>query len=232
MRKQIAISLVSFALSVLLWVAFTGSIKLSLAFFLLLTVHEMGHYFAARQLGWNVTLPLFTPIGAFISGGDIFSKTATQEAYMAICGPLYGTIAALLCYAYGLFTHDTICLQAALIGFFLNLFNLIPFSPMDGGRIMMAVERRVCIFVGIPAIFAFLYYFAGSNPINLLIVLFIIQAGWQDIVARRQMAQERPEYFAVGWQTRVAVLGVYLLLAVFLFVTMRISAFQLTSLMQ
>ena len=58
--------LVMFALSLGIWWLLLGSIQMALGFFALIFVHEMGHVIAAKQKGLSVTMPTFTPFGAYV----------------------------------------------------------------------------------------------------------------------------------------------------------------------
>ena len=67
-------------------------------FVLLLLLHEMGHYIAARQRGLDVGAPVFIPfVGAWIQLKDM-PHDADTEAYVGLGGPLAGTVASLACY--------------------------------------------------------------------------------------------------------------------------------------
>src|SRR5438128_10078931 len=103
---------------------------------LLILIHESGHVVVARILGMPVTLPVMIPfLGAFVSLKQQ-PRTVAQESIMAIGGPVLGSIAAGLCYAGYLSLPDSCngrLLQAlAYFGFLINLFNLIPLTPLDG----------------------------------------------------------------------------------------------------
>src|SRR5438128_1855091 len=103
-------------------------------FIALLLVHEMGHYLAARQKGLPVSAPTFIPfVGAWIELKDTPMDVET-EAYVAAAGPLVGTAGAILVYLWARWTGSDLLLAVAYAGFFLNFFNLIPLSPLDGGR--------------------------------------------------------------------------------------------------
>ena len=118
-------------------------------FVALIFVHEMGHYLAARQRGLNVGAPVFIPfVGAWIALKDK-PMNAETEAYIGYAGPLVGTLGALACYFYARYTGEQLFLALAYAGFFLNLFNLIPLSPFDGGRITAVLSPRVWL-VGVP----------------------------------------------------------------------------------
>ncbi len=123
--------------------------RYALGFVLLLFIHEMGHYIAARRLGMNVGLPTFIPfVGAWIELKDR-PLSVQQEAHIAFAGPFAGTLAAAAVLALALHEHSTLLLALAYAGFFLNLFNLIPISPFDGGRIIAILSPKVW-FVGLP----------------------------------------------------------------------------------
>ena len=128
----------------------------------LIAVHESGHLLFARLEGIRAGLPIFLgPFGAVI-GLKQPLKDVRQEAVIALGGPLVGTlgaIAALLLsagFATGSYGHNLL-LALAYVGFLINLFNLIPFSPLDGGRIASALSP-------------------WANVVGLLIILLLILA--------------------------------------------------------
>src|SRR3989442_6536006 len=100
-----------------------------------LFVHEMGHVLEAKRQGLPVSAPLFVPfMGALITLREM-PHNAWREAKLAIAGPLLGSAGALALYIAGV-AYDSRPLKAiAFLGFFINLFNLLPVVPLDGGRI-------------------------------------------------------------------------------------------------
>lgn len=113
----------------------------AIGFVLLLFVHEMGHVLAARRKGLPVSAPVFIPfLGALILLKRN-PKDAATEAYIGIGGPILGTVGAFVCYFIGWWTGLEIWYALAYIGFLLNLLNLMPIHPLDGGRIVTAVSR-------------------------------------------------------------------------------------------
>ena len=122
----------------------------AIGFVLLMLVHEMGHVWAAKRAGLPVSAPMFIPfLGALITMKRNPKDVAT-EAYIGIGGPLLGTIGALACYALGMLTDQPIWYALAYTGYFLNLINLLPIHPLDGGRIVGAVSRWLWL-VGVVA---------------------------------------------------------------------------------
>src|SRR5207253_1567850 len=98
-------------------------------FVLLIFVHEMGHYLAARQRGLAVGAPTFIPfVGAWIEMKELPHDVET-EAWVGLAGPLLGSAGALACYYLYRSSGETLFLALAYAGFFINLFNLIPLSP-------------------------------------------------------------------------------------------------------
>ncbi len=144
--------------------------RYALGFVLLLFMHEMGHYIAARRLGMNVGLPTFIPfVGAWIELKDR-PLSVQQEAHIAFAGPFAGTLAAAAVLALALHEHSTLLLALAYAGFFLNLFNLIPISPFDGGRIIAILSPKVW-FVGLPVLVGVFLWI--PSPMFLMILLLL-----------------------------------------------------------
>src|SRR5262249_59479206 len=115
----------------------------SAGFVALILAHEMGHYVAARQRGLDVGVPTFIPfVGAWIQLKDL-PHDAETEAYVGIAGPVAGTAGALACYFLARQYDSALLLALSYAGFFLNLFNLIPVAPLDGGRITAILSPRV-----------------------------------------------------------------------------------------
>ncbi len=124
-------------------------IVFGIGFVLLLFAHEMGHYLMAKHSGINVSGPVFIPfVGALIQLREEIEDAST-EAKLAIGGPLLGSIASLLCGGLYLITDKECYLALCYSGLFLNLFNLIPVHPLDGGRVAKAISPKIW-FIGIP----------------------------------------------------------------------------------
>jgi Zn-dependent protease len=160
---------------IMIWIyAVTFGWAFGIGFVGLLFVHEMGHYIMARRLDIDVSTPLFIPfVGALISMKQM-PKDATTEAKLALGGPVLGSIGALVCVLFYYVDGHDIFLALAYTGFMLNLFNLIPMYPIDGGRIVSAISPKIWL-VGIPIMIIVAYRF--FNPILLVFIIFgILQA--------------------------------------------------------
>jgi Zn-dependent protease len=182
---------------------------------LLILIHESGHVVVARIMGLPVTLPVMIPfLGAFVSMKQQ-PRSVAQESIMAIGGPVLGSIAAALCYVgyLAMPTSSTGQLLRALayFGFLINLFNLIPLTPLDGGRVTSLLSKWFNVAGLVIAAGLLLFEMqSGTNvsPVLFLVLIFGAFATWQ----RFRSTALNPAYYAVGAQTKVAVGALYLAL--------------------
>ena len=169
----------SMFLSIWLYGIFWGW-KFALVFVLMILAHELGHYFTIRNYGLPARLPMFIPfIGAYTVGG--VPENLEHDAYIALAGPLTGLGVAVICYVFALETHQPFWFMAAYIGAFLNLFNMIPTMPFDGGRIAGALSPVLWV-LGFVAFLAFALTFHVSLFFVLLFGIFALPsaiAGWR-----------------------------------------------------
>lgn len=198
-------------LSVLAY-AFVYGWRYAAGFVALLFCHEMGHFAAARQRGLPVGLPTFIPfVGAWIEM-KAMPKDVETEAYVGIAGPVAGTLAALLCYGLARQYDSRLLLALAYAGCFLNLFNLIPVSPLDGGRITAILSPRLWL-LGVPILAA--AFFWRPSPILILVALVALpqlKAAWTYDAA----APANQHYNAVSNEDKLTYGVFYLGLIVFL----------------
>jgi Zn-dependent protease len=149
--------------------------KYAVGFVLLLLCHEMGHYIAARQRGLEVGLPTFIPfVGAWISLKNQ-SLNAETTAFVGLAGPLLGSTGALLVYLVALQYQSHWLLAIAYAGFVLNLFNLIPVVPLDGGHVVAVVSPKIWI-LGIPLLVAL--YLWRPNPLLIIVTILALPKAW------------------------------------------------------
>jgi Zn-dependent protease len=183
----------------------------AIGFVALIFVHEMGHYIAARRRGLNVGAPTFIPfVGAWIQLKDL-PHNAECEAYVGMAGPLVGTLGALACFYLAREFNNPLLLALSYAGFFLNLFNLIPLSPFDGGRVTAVISPRLWL-IGAPILVGLFIY--RPNP---MLILMAVLAAPQVIKAwRGQQSAEDRAYYNVAAETRATYAAVYLGLVIFL----------------
>jgi len=179
---------------------------------LLIFVHEMGHFIAARQRGLDVGAPTFIPfVGAWINLKDLPHDVET-EAYIGLAGPLVGTLGALACYFAARNYDSPLLLALSYAGFFLNLFNLIPLSPFDGGRVTAVLSPRIWL-LGAPILVAL--FLVRPSPILVMMALLalpqLLRAWRYDPAAPENIA-----YYGIRTEQRLSYGAAYLGLVGFL----------------
>jgi Zn-dependent protease len=205
--------LVSIGAYTLLW-----GWKFAAGFVVLLFVHELGHALEAKRQGLPVSAPIFIPfLGAAILLKEN-PQNAWREAQIALAGPIVGSLGAAAVWWYGEATDNNLLIALAFTGFFLNLFNLLPIVPLDGGRAVAALHPAFW-FVGLVGL-GVLTFFA-PNPILILILAVGAFELWNRWRARDN--PEYQEYYRIAPWQRVAVAVAYLGLAAALAVAMSAS---------
>ena len=188
-------------------------------FVVLLFVHEMGHVIQLRREGIKATAPLFIPfLGAMIKA-ELWTGNAMREARVGLAGPVLGTLGAAACVPLYLLTGNEIFRALAYIGFLLNLFNLAPVLPLDGGRAMAAMAPWMW-FVGFAAIFPLAIFYLHSPIIIVFVVVFGGRELWARWQQRRSGSLEQAAYYRVSTRDRLLVGSVYLALVIVLAVGM------------
>jgi Zn-dependent protease len=189
-------------------------------FVLLLFVHEMGHVFQLRREGISASTPMFIPF----LGAAIFSKSlgdnALAEARVGLAGPILGTLGAAVCLAIGEALNSDLLRALAYVAFFLNLINLIPVVPFDGGRAMAAMAPWMW-FLGLGALVALL--FVTHNPFLLIFLLLGFMETRRRWQQRKTRSLEQAAYYRVAPRHRAYVGAVYIGLIVVLALGMDVS---------
>jgi len=126
----------------------------------LILLHEMGHYLEAKREGLSPKLPIFVPfLGAYV---QYTRGHPWQTVKVAIAGPIFGGLAALVCYLIGRSQGSDLMLALAYFGFFLNLFNLLPFGILDGGAVWRSARFLRLGGGGSKATVAYILYFGTA----------------------------------------------------------------------
>ena len=179
--------------------------QFAVGFVLLILVHELGHVIVLRARGIRAGLPVFLPfLGAFVSMKES-PRTVYDEALSGIAGPVFGAVGAFLVLGLAEYQDSDFLRALAYTGFLLNLFNLLPFLPLDGGRTAAAVSPKLWV-VGLVGLLAYEVY-RPSPIIPLILVLggFETYRRWRG----RDTAASRA-YFALTPQQRVNIGSAYL----------------------
>lgn len=193
--------LVSVAAYALIW-----GWQFAAGFVALLFIHEMGHYVQLRREGVKPSGMLFIPFLGAVVGARSLGGSALAEARVGLAGPIVGSLAAAACIPLYLATGNELFQALAFTGFFLNLFNLLPVVPLDGGRAMAAMAPWMW-FLGFGAVVFLL--FTWPNPILILIALFGGMETWRRWKSRRDGEEGNQSYYEVRPAHRLAVGAVY-----------------------
>lgn len=183
----------------------------AVALLTMIFVHEMGHVVEIRRQGMQATAPIFIPF----MGAAIFQRShptdALKQAQIGIAGPIAGTVGATAAFALYASTHSSILLLAALIGFYINLFNLIPVWQLDGAWILAPVSKwfQVAGYAVIAVGALFLHFL--FSPLIIIVALLGIPT-----LIRRFREASNPYYTSVPAGARWAMGGAWLALVVYL----------------
>ena len=186
--------------------------RFAIGFVLLILVHELGHVVELRRQGVPASAPLFIPFLGAVVGMKQMPKNAWHEAQVALAGPILGSLGALVVWIAGEALDSELLVALAFTGFFLNLFNLLPVSPLDGGRAMAAVHPALWA-AGLAVLLGLVL--VAPNPI---LIIILVLGGLE--VWRRWRERDRPggaEYYRVQpwqrWAVGITYVGLAALLA-------------------
>jgi Zn-dependent protease len=197
--------------------------KFGAVFVGLLLIHEMGHVIQLRREGIKASAPLFIPfLGAYVAMKEM-PKDAAAEARVGLAGPVLGTIGCLIPAAFWLATGSAFWQACTFVGLFLNLFNLLPVLPLDGGRAMQALSSWIwgigfVLFIAVAVIY--------PSPVIILVVLLGGLETW-----RRWKQRNSPEakrYNSITSGQRIAIGLVYLGLVIVLGIGVEVTHLQRT----
>ncbi len=182
----------------------------AVGFVLLILVHEMGHVIADIFCDVPASAPIFIPfLGAVINVRAAF-RNARIEAICAIAGPIAGTIASLVCFGFYFHGHSPIMLSLAWFGFTMNLFNLLPVPPLDGGRVAAAMSPWIWL-IGLAGMGLMIVdEFRDKREPGVLLLILLVAV--PRIVQTLKGKGRTGEYYRIGTASRVAVSAAYLAL--------------------
>ncbi len=190
---------------------------------LMLFIHEMGHALVMKLKGIPVGSMIFIPmLGAAVMMNQM-PKNAKDEAEVGIAGPIAGALAASFCLYVAQSQPHTVWAPLAYFGFFMNLFNLIPIVPFDGGRVLAAIDRRIWI-VGFVALLGYQIWLWMNGNFYPWLLIFVVMAAFQ--LFSRGRTPDSPEaraYYEVPLMARITLSVLYFGLAAVLFIGMSMA---------
>ena len=178
-------------------------------FVVITLIHEIGHAVAIRAKGLRAGFMVFIP---FIGGAVTLKdqpRTVYDDALIGLAGPAFGTAASLMCLQIYKWNNEPRYLLIALLGFILNLINLLPIGMLDGGRISAAITKWMWLIGG-----AAIIYKVIDQP-NLLTILIGILAAFQVYASIIREKTDKRFYEITGAQ-RAGIAALYFGLVLFL----------------
>lgn len=104
-----------------------------------LLIHETGHLLAMRLFGYQNVQMFFIPFfGAAVSGRSD-NVAGYKKALVSLMGPVPGIFIGIGCLIANLFTVSETMFTVGMMFILINGFNLLPFFPLDGGRLVYEV---------------------------------------------------------------------------------------------
>jgi Zn-dependent protease len=199
------------------------TLEFALALIGVLVFHEYGHLRAMKKCGLPTKGMYLIPFVGGLAVGDM-PKTRWQDVYISMMGPVFGLILTVAFYIVYLITGSHFAGLVASTSALLNLFNLIPVHPLDGGRVVKSLVfsgRNYLALVALLIISALCFVLAWK--LGLYFITFFIVLGVIDILAgwRVGLAEDIPPltrygiWFSVLWYLAVVAMfiGMILLIA-------------------
>lgn len=177
-------------------------------FVILLVIHEVGHALMIRAKGLRAGAMVFIP---FVGGAVTLRRqprSAYVDAQIGLAGPVAGALASWICLKIFDFTSDPLYLAVSLAGFVLNLFNLTPIAPLDGGRIAAAITKWMWVLGAIIVLWLVVVF---ENPFLLILLVLSVFQIWRAIGEER-----RKRFYDVSFGQRAGIAAVYFVLVAFL----------------
>ena len=204
---QLTMTLVSMIVSVGAY-AFRMGLSFAIGFVVLTVIHELGHALVIRAKGLRAGAMVFIP---FVGGAVTLKDqphSAFDDAQIGLAGPIAGTVASLLSLWIFRASGDPLYLILAFAGFLLNLFNLMPIGPFDGGRIAAAISKWMWVLGG-----GILVYFlvVWRSP---LLVLVLVLGAFQ--IYRAAVGELDGLFYSVTIAQRARIAVIYFALVSFL----------------
>jgi Zn-dependent protease len=129
--------------------AFLYNWRLALLIMISVGFHESGHIWAMKKAGIKTKGFYFIPFIGGIAIAEAQYSSYKQNVWVAIMGPVWGCLLALVTAGVYYYTKNSLFAIAAIWMAALNLINLVPISPLDGGQIMRSITFSINQTVGL-----------------------------------------------------------------------------------
>jgi len=149
-----------------------------------LIIHELGHLLAMRLLGFSDLSMFFIPFFGAAASGRKADASAAQRAIVALAGPVPGIVLAVIL-AFTVQSDEPLVWTTINLLLILNIFNLLPAKPLDGGRfldiVLFSRQPELQHLTGVlgAGLLAYLAYDFESWLLGGLAVFALLTGGWQ-----------------------------------------------------
>lgn len=197
--KLFKLTKVGFALASFAGYALLFSWKFALLLIIAVGFHESGHVWAMKRMGIKTKGFYFLP---FIGGAAIAEenyKTYGENAYIAIMGPIWGLAMAFGAACLYWYTGNALWAAAGAWMSTLNLFNLLPVNPLDGGQLMRSIAFSINKTLGV--VFLGFSLLAGGLimwKFHIYLFAILLAVGALEL-ALELKARKKLHYYQQGW---------------------------------
>jgi|SRR3989344_1294869 len=191
------------------WFYFLGGI-MGVSIILMIALHELGHLWAAKRLGYETGGFFLTPLGGLAMIKERM-RNLTDRFVISLAGPLVGTLLSVLALGIYCFWRNEFIFQMARIWALINLFNLLPVFFLDGGQASWCIGNSISTNYGfkywfiIPTFWglSMIFFVFGSTSIIIFGTLFFV-LGLKHLV-KREIWSLRKNIPMKTWEVYVSI---------------------------
>lgn len=181
---------------------FNDQISFVFSLILVLFIHEMGHYIFMKLYKYENVRMLFIPLmGAFVQGNK--EKYSQKESFLVVsAGPFPGLYLGVACLIFAALYKQDWLVELSFLFLFLNVINLIPIDPMDGGQLFkLLVNKQRDLFLLIFSLISSIVLIAVGWFIGSWIMVFFgfIMAVKIRSLQRNYIIRKRLDELQVGY---------------------------------
>jgi len=221
-HQSLLVKAVLLALSVGAIAFLTSSLALGITIVAMILFHESGHIFAAKQLGIGTRGIYMLPFLGGIALIESMGASRKDECYISLMGPIFGLIFSVGLVGLGLVTGIYSFANFGCFTALINLFNLLPINPLDGGRVFKSICFSIHRCVGLAAMLVGvgLSIFLAANY-GIYVLYFVAFIGMQDFF--RELNDNSYLANMSLWSILVYSISTFLIIA-FLLITFSVGA--------
>ncbi len=163
--------------------AWLFSIEFALMLIACLVVHEYGHVRAMKYFGIKTKGIYLIPFVGGLAVSDDKITTRWQDVVISLMGPAFGLFTSVLGVVLYYATEMEIFAGVAVLSALLNLFNLLPILPLDGGHVLKSISFSMRSWVGLSVcLLGVLFGLWLSYTFGLMLLVFFLFIGALEIV--------------------------------------------------